>query len=179
MEASMTLTEVLLAEAEATYATAERLFRRVVDNELSWTPTMGENWMTVGQLLMHCASFGCGKAVRGFVTGDWGLPQGTEVEDLPPEAHVPPPAAMPSVQSVEQALEILADDRELAVAWIAAAGEGSLLERRVVAPWGGSELSLFQHLLHMIAHLAQHKGQLFYYLKLMGKDVKTPDLWGA
>ena len=31
----------------------------------------------------------------------------------------------------------------------------------------------------MIAHLAQHKGQLFYYLKLMGKDVKTDDLWGA
>jgi hypothetical protein len=179
MEAAMTLTRVLLAEAEATYATAERLFRRVVDDELSWTPATGSNWMTVGQLLMHCASFGCGKAVRGFVTGDWGLPEGTEVEDLPPQAHVPPAAALPSVASVERALELLADDRDLTVAWIAAAGEGNLLERLAVAPWGGPELSLFQHLLHMIAHLGQHKGQLFYYLKLMGKDVKTPDLWGA
>ena len=175
----MTLTQVLLAEAEATYAIAEGLFRRVADDELSWTPATGKDWMTVGQLLMHCASFGCGKAVRGFVTGDWGLPQGTEVEDLPPQAHVPPAAALPSVVSVEQALELLADDRNLAVACIAAAGEEALLGRLVVAPWGGPELSLFQHLLHMIAHLAQHKGQLFYYLKLMGKDVKTVDLWGT
>jgi uncharacterized damage-inducible protein DinB len=39
--------------------------------------------------------------------------------------------------------------------------------------------SLFEHLLRMIAHLAQHKGQLFYYLKLMGKEVNTSDLWGG
>ena len=175
----MTLTEVLLAEAEATYATAEKLFRRVGEDELSWRPSTGKDWMSVGQLLMHCASFGCGKAVRGFVAGDWGLPEETEVGDLPPQAHVPPPSALPNVASVEQALELLAEDRDLTVAHIAAAGEGNLLERTITAPWGGPELPLFQHLLHMIAHLAQHKGQLFYYLKLMGKDVKTVDLWGA
>ena len=175
----MTLTEVLLAEAEATYATAEKLFRRVGEDELSWRPSTGKDWMSVGQLLMHCASFGCGKAVRGFITGDWGLPHGTEVEELPSEAHVPPATALPSVVSVEQALELLAEDRDLTVAHIAAAGESNLLERTATAPWGGPELSLFQHLLHMIAHLAQHKGQLFYYLKLMGKDVKSADLWGA
>jgi DinB superfamily len=174
----MTLTEVLLTEAETTYAITEKLFRRVSDDELSWVPATGKDWMSVGQLLMHCASFGCGKAVRGFVAGDWGLPQGTEVNDLPPNAHVPPPAALPGVESVEQALELLSDDRDLTLNWIAAAGKGSLLERRAVAPWGGPELPLFQHLLHMIAHLAQHKGQLFYYLKLMGKDVRTVDLWG-
>ena len=174
----MTLTEVLLAEAEATYGIAEKLFRRVGEDELSWRPSTGKDWMSVGQLLMHCASFGCGKAVRGFITGDWGLPQDTEIEDLPPEAHIPPPSALPSVASVEQALELLAEDRDLTVAHIAAAGEGNLLERTITAPWGGPELPLFQHLLHMIAHLAQHKGQLFYYLKLMGKDVKTVDLWG-
>jgi len=174
----MTLTGVLLAEAEATYAITEKLYRRVADDELSWTPAMGKDWMSVGQLLMHCASFGCGKAVRGFVAGDWGLPGGVEVDDLPPEAHVPPASALPSVVSVAQALELLAGDRALSAEWITAAGERNLLERTVTAPWGGPELSLFQHLLHMIAHLAQHKGQLFYYLKLMGKDVKTVDLWG-
>jgi hypothetical protein len=31
----------------------------------------------------------------------------------------------------------------------------------------------------MIRHLAQHKGQLFYYLKLMGRDVDSSDLWGG
>ncbi|UCG88721.1 MAG: hypothetical protein JSW71_09365 [Gemmatimonadota bacterium] len=62
---------------------------------------------------------------------------------------------------------------------IEAAGAANLLERKVTAPWGGPELSLFQQILRVIAHLAQHKGQLFYYLKLMGRDVNTGDLWGG
>ncbi|MDE0394080.1 MAG: hypothetical protein OYK82_04805, partial [Gammaproteobacteria bacterium] len=37
--------------------------------------------------------------------------------------------------------------------------------------------SLFQHCNGMIWHLAQHKGQLFYYLKLQGKPVNTMHLW--
>jgi uncharacterized damage-inducible protein DinB len=171
----MTPTEVLIEEAEANYAVAERLFRRVADDELSWRPAQGKGWMTVGQLLMHCASFGCGKAIQGFVKGDWG-PGG---EDASAQAHVPPAAALPSVASVQQALELLAEDRRLAVGCIAAASAVNLFELRVAAPWGGGEAPLFQQLLHMIAHLAQHKGQLFYYLKLMGKDVSTVDLWGA
>jgi len=171
----MTLTQVLIAEAEANYTIAERLFRRVSDDELSWTPPTGESWMTVGQLLMHCARFGCGEAIRGFVTGDWG----PESDDSTGRDHVPPAEALPTVESVGQALDLLAADRRLALSWIEAAGEASLLERRVAAPWGGPEISLFQQLLRMIAHLAQHKGQLFYYLKLMGKDVKTADLWGV
>jgi hypothetical protein len=30
----------------------------------------------------------------------------------------------------------------------------------------------------MVEHLAQHKGQLFYYFKLQGKPVNTGHLWG-
>jgi uncharacterized damage-inducible protein DinB len=178
MEAAMTLTQVLLEEAEATYVVTERLFRRVADEELSWKPPTGKNWMTVGQLLMHCASFACGKAIQGFVKGDWGLPEGTAIEDLAAQDHVPPAAALPSVKSVEEALKLLAKDRDLALSCIAEAGEEELLARRFAAPWGGPEFSLFQHLLHVIAHLAQHKGQLFYYLKLIGRDLDTSDLWG-
>jgi uncharacterized damage-inducible protein DinB len=175
----MTLTQVLQEEAEVTYAITEKLFRRVDDRELSWKPTSGKNWMTVGQLLMHSACFGCGKAVQGFVKGDWGLSGDTSVEGLAAENHVPPASALPSVRDVEQALKLLAQDRNLALACIADVDEADLLARRIAAPWGGSEVSLFLHLLHMIEHLAQHKGQLFYYLKLMGKDVNTGDLWGA
>jgi hypothetical protein len=131
--------------------------------------------MTIGQLLMHCASFGCGKAVRGFVTGDWG----PGVEDTTKNDHVPSAEELPSVKSVRQALELLEADRRLAIESLERAGEANMLARTVTAPWGGPDLSLFQQLLRMIAHLAQHKGQLFYYLKLMGKDVKTGDLWGA
>jgi uncharacterized damage-inducible protein DinB len=176
---AMTLIDVLLQEAEQTYDITKKLFRHVADGELSWKPTTGKSWMTVGQLLMHCASFGCGKAVRGFVKGDWGLPKDTRLEDLGDEQHVPPPEALPSVESVKQALELLAEDRNLAIVCLAQVHETRLLTETFAAPWGGSELSLFQHLLSVIAHLAQHKGQLFYYLKLMGRDVNTGDLWGA
>jgi uncharacterized damage-inducible protein DinB len=175
----MTLTDVLLQEAEATYIITKKLFHRVADSELSWTPAMGTNWMTVGQLLMHCANFGCGKAVQGFVKGDWGLPEGTEPENLGRKHHVPPADMLPSVESVEHALALLARDRNLTLTCIAEAGEARLSVEAVAAPWGGPEVTLFQQLLHMIAHLAQHKGQLFYYLKLMGKDLSTIDLWGG
>jgi uncharacterized damage-inducible protein DinB len=172
------LTGVLLREADVTYAVAEKLFRRVANEDLSWTPATGNNWMTVGQLLMHCASFGCGKAIQGFVKGDWGEPAGTSVEDTTGEVHMPPASALPEVESVERALSLLAEDRILALSCITAAREASLLSARCAAPWGGPELTLFEHLSLMIDHLAQHKGQLFYYLKLMGKKVDTGDLWG-
>jgi hypothetical protein len=110
----MTLTEVLLAEAEANYAITESLFRRVADDELPWTPATGQSWMTVGQLLMHCASFGCVRPFGGC-RGDWGLPQ---VQCRRPDSRSPrpPPAALPSVARCQQALELLADDRDLTVA---------------------------------------------------------------
>ncbi len=168
-DAQTTLRRVLLAEAEAVYDITERLFRRVEDHELQWAPPAGGGWMTVGQLMMHCAAFGCGKAVEGFVTGDWGSAGGAE-------AHVPPADALPAVSSVAEALELLAADRRLTTRRIQEAGD--LLRAAAAAPWDGPELPLYQQLLHMIAHLAQHKGQLFYYLKLMGKDVATRDLWG-
>ena len=171
----MTPKELLIEEAETSYALAERLFRRVSEDGLEWAPGEGRGWMTVGQLLMHCARFGCGEAIKGFVEGDWG----TAGADASDEVHVPPPAALPSVTSVGQALQLLAEDRCLALRCIAAVDDAELFGRRVAAPWGGGERPLFQQLLHMIAHLVQHKGQLFYYLKLMGKDVGTADLWGV
>jgi len=175
----MTLADVLREEAESAYTVTERLFRRVRDEDLGWKPSSpGTEWMTTGQLLMHCASYGCGKAARGFVTGDWGAEleeygEGTGHTDLP-AAH-----ELPAVGSVEQALRLLEADRAVALGAFAQAEDATLLAGRRPAPWGGPTATLFQHLLHMIAHLAQHKGQLFYYLKLMGRDVRTLDLWGA
>ncbi len=170
----MTLTQVLLDEAEATYQVLEKLIRQVSDEELPWQPAEGRDWMSMGQLLLHCTSFGCGKAVRGFITGQWPA----DVEQAEADAHVPAVADLAAVASVREALALLKEDHEVTLSCISAAGDSNLLTRRVVAPWGGRELSLFEQLLAMIKHLAQHKGQLFYYLKLMGKRVDSHDLWG-
>jgi len=37
---------------------------------------------------------------------------------------------------------------------------------------------LGKHLLQMVQHLVQHKTQLYYYLKLMGRPVNTGHLYG-
>ena len=175
----MTLTEVLLEEAQTTYAVAEKLFRRVTDADLAWKPSApGTEWMTTGQLLMHCACFGCGKAAHGFITGDWGVELG-EYGEAGAHTHLPAASELPAVESVAEALRLLEADRTLTLDAIAEADGSDLLAGKLPAPWGGPPQTLFQHILHMIAHLTQHKGQLFYYLKLMGRDVCTSDLWAA
>jgi DinB superfamily len=173
----MGLAQTLRQEMENSYTVTEKLFRLVDSHQLDWKPPIGGNWMTVRQLLMHCAS-GCGMGIKGFVTGDWGMPEGTKIEDLTPEQMLPPAEKLPGVEDVEQAVRLLKEDRDLGRAVLATIDDRTMLERRFPAPWGGAEFTLFQHVLHMIEHLNQHKGQLFYYLKLMGKDVRTPDLWG-
>jgi hypothetical protein len=174
-----TLTDVLLDEARTTYAVTEKLFRRVRDADLDWKPAAaGTEWMTTAQLLMHCACFGCGKGAHGFVTGDWG-PELAEYGEAGTHPQLPTAAELPAVGSVAEALRLLEADRTLTLDAIAQADASELLAGPLPAPWGGPPLTLFQHVLHMIAHLAQHKGQLFYYLKLMGRDVCTADLWAA
>ncbi len=174
----MRLKDLLRQEAEHSYAVTEALFKMVDAGELAWKPASGRNWMTLGQLLRHCTE-ACGAGMKGFLTGDWGLPEGMTFESLPPGQALPPAEAMPSVGSVEQALSLLGEDRALARRLLGEVAEDGLLTQVFRAPWGGPELTLFQHLSHMAAHLDAHKSQLFYYLKLLGRDVNTPHLWGA
>jgi hypothetical protein len=149
---------LLQDELEYLYRITDRLFGLVDDEDLGWKPATGENWMTTGQLLMHTAT-GNGPGFKGFVTGDWGLPEGVRFEDMDPGDMLPPADKMPTVESVGQARELLAGDKELA--------------------WNPTEsFALGRHLLHSIRHSLQHKGQLFYYLKLQGKKVDTQHLWG-
>ena len=73
-------------------------------------------------------------------------------------------------------------DRDLALSCIASAGEANLLSRKCAAALGRARcLAISTPTAHDRASgpAHQHKGQLFYYLKLMGKDVSTGDLWGA
>lgn len=174
----MNWTQLLKNEIESTYATTARLLDKVDPDGLEWKPESGCNWMTVGQLLKHIAN-ACGAGCKGFVTGDWGLPEGMKLQDLPPEEMLPPAGKLPAIESVEEARKLLSEDKAMALLMIDRAGENDLANKEMAAPWApGATFALGRHLLQMVQHLDQHKGQLFYYLKLQGKPVDTADLWG-
>ncbi len=175
----MTWTDLLSCDMTDAYKITDNLMAMVKDSDLSWKPTTGKNWMTTGQLLKHLTD-ACGMCCKGFVTGDWGMPEGVDASELPPDQKLPPAAALPTVSSVAEARKALAADREVAFAMVAQAGEDALDGQISAAPWNPEHPQcLGQHLLDMVGHLNQHKGQLFYYLKLMDRDVNTMHLWGV
>jgi len=173
----MNWTELLTAEVEFTYKATEGLIDLVDEGSLDWKPATGSNWMTTGQLLKHITE-ACGHCFRGFVTGDWGMPEGMEAGDPPPVEMLPPAEKLPTVASVAEAKKLLAEDKKIALDMLKQAGENGLANTKVGAPWDSNEILLGPRLLQMVAHLAQHKAQLFYYLKLQGKPVNTAHLWG-
>ena len=170
----MNWTKLLTAEIQSAYATADRLTGLVDDGTLEWKPSTGSNWMTTGQLLKHLTE-SCGAAFRGFITGDWGLPEGMDASEV---AQLPPAEKLPALASVAEAGQLLQKDQQLTLEMLAACSEEDLAHKTAPAPWDPTEMVLGLRLLQMVDHLKQHKGQLFYYLKLQGKPVGTGDLWG-
>ncbi|MDH3733726.1 MAG: DinB family protein [Gemmatimonadota bacterium] len=171
----MNWTNLLRSEVEQAYHAASRLMD-LVDGDLDWKPSSGDNWMTMGQLLLHMTG-ACGATFRGFVTGDWGMPDGVDMENMPEEAMLPPAEALPSAGSVDEARQALAADKELAMSMIAEAE--ARMDDPTPAPWAPDHPApLGQQMLGMVNHLALHKAQLFYYLKMQGKPVNTMNLFG-
>ena len=162
---------------EYNYGVTEKLMERVEGKDLSWKPATGSNWMTTGQLLHHLTN-ACGASIKGFVTGDWGLPEGMNMDDLSPEDMLPPAEKLPAVSSVEEAKQLLAADKQVALEMLAGASEEDLTTKITKAPWDPMDFPLGVRMLQMVDHLKQHKGQLYYYLKLQDEQVNTGDLWG-
>ena len=172
----MNWTKLLTKQAESTYRATEGLLTLVDDEHLTWKPSSGANWLTVGQLLDHIAT-ACGATCKGFATGDWGIPP-EAFQDMEPGDMLPPAEKFPSVASVQQAKDALTADKRVTFETIASVGEEALANRRVTAPWDPRERILAEGLLESIEHLASHKAQLYYYLKLQGVNVNTGHLWG-
>lgn len=170
----MNWTDLLKTEIDEVYAATDGLMKHV-DGDLSWKPSAENNWMTMGQLLMHLTN-ACGFCCKGFATGDWGLPDGTEIPEG--EAMLPPAEKMASVETLEQARQMLADDKALALRTIDETGEDNLTHKPAPAPWDPRPVPLGRRMLGMVQHLGQHRDQLFYYLKLQGKPVNTHTLYG-
>ena len=104
--------------------------------------------------------------MKSFVTGDWELPEGFDLSQIPPEEMLPPAEKLPTIEST-------AGDKKFALDMLATCSENDLANKTASAPWNPREMILGYRLLQMIDHLKQHKAQLFYYLKLQGKLVNT------
>ncbi len=174
----MNWTNLLTQEMTASYDTTDNMLGLLQDSDLEWKPATGENWMSVGQLLVHINT-SCGMCCQGFVTGDWGLPAGAAEAAGEQEPMLPTAQQMPTIASVTAAREALQADRKLAFQMLEKAGEENLATLESAAPWEPDNQRLLgHHLLQMVSHLNLHKAQLFYYLKLMGRKVDTSTLWG-
>ena len=169
--------ELVKGEMEYTYAVTEKLFDLVEESDLEWKPATGSNWMTTGQLLKHITE-ACGLCFKGFVTGDWGMPEGANIDEMAPEDMLPPAEKLPSVTTVAEAKDLLSKDWEVAREMLDSVSEDELENKEAPAPWDPSTVCLGQRLHQMVGHLMIHKSQLFYYLKLQGKQVHTGHLWG-
>jgi len=167
--------ELIKTEIKTAYSTTNRLIDLVDPGSLDWKPATGSNWMTMSQLLQHLTD-ACGAPMRGFVTGDWEMPPDLELE---PEDMLPTAAKMPHANSVDEVKALLAKDEQMALDMLAQCTDHELAAKMVSAPWSPREQTLGYQLLQMVVHLASHKAQLFYYLKLMGRPVNTEHLWGG
>lgn len=168
---------LLQKEIEHTYKAADGLLCLVDDDALDWKPTTGTNWMTTAQVMMHMTD-SCGTGLRGVITGDWGMPDGMDLNDMSPEEMLPPAEKMPAIGSVAEAKKLLADDKRTALEMLAKCSEDDLNNKPAPVPWDPSDMVMGHRFIGMIDHLKNHKSQLFYYLKLQGKQVHTGHLWG-
>lgn len=168
---------LLKKEAEYGYMLTESLYELVDESNLDWKPAAENNWMTVGQLLKHLGS-GCGAGFKGFVTGDWGMSM-EDMKDMKPEDMLPPAGKLPTVASLAEAKEMLAEDKKLAFEILDGVSEEDLDTKPAPAPWDKMDYILGHRLLQMTQHLNSHRHQLFYYLKLQGVNVNTSHLWGG
>ena len=165
----MSWTETQQREFAYTYGASTILMKLVAEDELGYQPPTPEGaeatgWMTMGQLLHHMTG-ACGAMCKAFEANDW----------TPIMSNVP--GEPPSAASVAEALTALEADRLVGLAAIEQATEDRMETQQITAPWG-IEGSLGQQFLDSVKHLAQHKSQLFYYLKLLGRPVHTGHLWG-
>jgi uncharacterized damage-inducible protein DinB len=168
--------DYIRAEIEYTFSVTEKLIDMVSPAMLDWKPETGSNWMTMGQLLQHITN-ACGSGIKGFATGDWGIPP-EAMENMDTEDMLPPASKLPTAESITKVKELLKEDEKMALEILDKCSEERLANEIAKAPWDQLEPVLGQRLMQMVDHLKQHKGQLFYYLKLQNKPVNTGHLWG-
>jgi hypothetical protein len=143
----------------------EHLIRKLPDDELGWSIPVPDAWpagVVIGHLL-ECVAGICAVlyAAAPQQLAHFGRLRGLAVNQSCPQAEA------------LHRLHLYGTHLKEGFALLADADLGRLLPT-IFVPTGEPILTL---LLGNLEHLINHKHQLFTYLKLMGVDVNTPDLY--
>src|SRR5262245_13290528 len=103
----MTWTDLINGKIDEAYGATLGLTKLVTDKDRAAKPARDIKSMTTGQLLEHLTNAG-GTCVKGFMTGDWGMPEGEEMK-------MPTAADLPTVKTVADAVKRIEADKKLAL----------------------------------------------------------------
>lgn len=150
--------------AESIYRPTAKLISLAPAGQLDWKPAAG-NSMTLGQLLHHlstCPGIFVAAVNNAFPPAD--AFQKFIQEDLK-HTTTPEVAAREASRGWEEAK-----------ATLSGVSEADFQTKLVNIPWG-PPIPLWRASLGMAEHWANHKYQLFFYLKLLGLPVNTMTLY--
>lgn len=165
----MSLTSLLWTKVRQQIQTAERLITRLPSDRLSWTPPLTLEARPIfrpddllGHLLECLAGFCAAlQAARPDELSDFDA-----LRDRRRNHRCDPKEALDEIRLYTRAIETgfsVLEDEDL-----------TRIVPTLFSSEGEAVLSL---LLNNLEHLAHHKFQLFFYLRLMGIDVGTGDLY--
>ena len=160
-----TLVTAMCRKIEEQIERSDRLVRLLPLDRLEWSPPVAGAW-TAGMLVGHLLECMAGLCAALAAAQPARLAHFSSLRSLPVNHKCPPDEAVRRIAvyraHIEEGMALLADsDLRRAVPTI-------------FVPRGEPLLTL---LLGNLEHLINHKHQLFTYLKLMGVDVATRDLY--
>jgi hypothetical protein len=160
------LTDSVFAKVREQAALVQDLMARVPESQLRWRPEGPAEAFTVGHLLGHLLDCFAGVCAVLYAAHPERLAHFAALRDRVVNGEPTPAEAIERLREYRRCLEegaVLVTDRDLA--------------RRiptVFVPAGETVLTL---LLGNLEHVLNHTYQLFFYLKLLGVSVGTPDLY--
>jgi uncharacterized damage-inducible protein DinB len=135
------------------------------DDKLDWRPD--DSFMKLGAVIRHLAD-GFGDSLARMLDNDW--PEGS--------SELPTADAFPTVGSTKEGLELLDVDWKRFEDRLGALSDDEFNNMMVQPPWMPAPISLRDYMLMTAEHQANHKMQLFTYLRLLGEKIHTGHLYG-
>jgi len=148
------------------YKPAQMLIGMVPADKLNWKP--GLTFMSTGQLVCHLSE-GIGGGLEMLLASNWPsmieMEEGMKLENLP--------SCDP-----REALDKLEKDKKVLRQVLDGLSEEHFTNKVVSVPWGWNA-KMERMAINFLVHFANHKMQLFTYLKLLGLPVNTETLYGV